>query len=96
VGGQAEENRGWEAGFGSDPKPTLTSRRDRQVLFAARHQRVLADNSPRDQRRQHVEGAPAALDWLAVDQELAAMRQHSETTERDTRRYFGDTFHQLH
>jgi hypothetical protein len=45
---------------------------------------------------QHVESAPAEPDRPAVGEELAAMRQHLETTERDGRRRFGETFHQLY
>jgi hypothetical protein len=45
---------------------------------------------------QRVEGAPAELDWLAVGQQLAAMRQHLETTERDTRRRIGVGIHRIH
>src|SRR5580692_7215636 len=49
-----------------------------------------------EQGYQHVEGAPAELDRPAVGEELAAMRLHPETTERNARRRFGETFHQLH
>jgi hypothetical protein len=48
-----------------------------------------------DQRDQHIEGAPE-LDRQAVGGQLAAMRQHPETTERDARRCFGEMSHQLH
>src|SRR5271170_4273576 len=69
VGGQVEENRGWGAGFGSGPKPTLASRRDRKVLFAAcGHQhieikcriangpRIVAIQRPLDNRRHRAAG----------------------------------------
>jgi hypothetical protein len=64
----------------------------------ARHQRVLADDlaARLDQRHQHIEGAPAELDRLAVSDELAAVRHHPETPERDTRRCFGGAFHRSH
>jgi hypothetical protein len=63
-----------------------------------RHQRVLADDlSARlDQRRQHVEGAPAELDRLAVSKQLAAMRQHPEMSERDASRCIGGGIHRIH
>jgi len=52
--------------------------------------------SDRQQCHQHVEGAPAELDRLAVSEELAATRQYPETSERDARRCFGDAFHRSH
>jgi hypothetical protein len=61
----------------------------------ARHQRVLGDDGSArlDQRHQHVEGAPAELDRPAVGEQLAAMRQHPETAERDARRWLGGGIH---
>jgi hypothetical protein len=46
-----------------------------------------------DQRHQHVEGAPAELDRPAVGEHLAAVWQHLEATERDTRQSFGGGIH---
>jgi hypothetical protein len=61
----------------------------------ARHQRVLADDGSAalDQRHQHVERAPAELDRPAVGEQLAAVRQQLEATERDTRRWLGGGIH---
>ena len=42
-----------------------------------------------DQRQECVEGAPAEFYRPAVDENLAAMRQHPETAELDARRRFG-------
>src|SRR5882762_6380448 len=51
------------------------------------HQGVFADDSPRrlDQCHQHVERAPAKLQQPALGQELAAVRQNTETAEFDRR-----------
>jgi hypothetical protein len=56
----------------------------------------LPTTAPRafDQRHQHVKGAPAELDRLAVGDQLAAMRRYPETPERDARRWFGGGIHQ--
>jgi hypothetical protein len=64
----------------------------------ARHQRVLADDgSPRlDQRHQHVEAAAAELDRSAVGEQLATMRQHLKTSEREVPRCFGGGFIDRH
>jgi hypothetical protein len=59
----------------------------------ARHQRILAEDSSA-RLDQHVESAPAEVDRPAVGEELAAMRQHPQTTERDARRRFAGTVHQ--
>jgi hypothetical protein len=48
-----------------------------------------------DQRHQHIEGAPAKLDRLALGEDLAAVRQHPETSERDARRRIGGGTHRL-
>ena len=52
------------------------------------HQRVLADDGAAclDQRQQDIKRAPAQLSRLAVDEELAAMRQNPEPPEPDARR----------
>jgi hypothetical protein len=57
----------------------------------ARHQRVFADDGAArlDQHRQHVKSTAAEPDRLVVGEELAAMRQQPETTERDARRRSG-------
>ena len=61
----------------------------------ARHQRILGNHcAPRfDQRHQHVKGATAELDRPAIGEQLAAMRQQQETSERDTRWCFGGGIH---
>jgi hypothetical protein len=63
----------------------------------ARHQRIFADHrSARlDQRHRtlKIKGTPAELDRLAVSKQLAAMRQHPETTQRHARRGFGGWLH---
>jgi hypothetical protein len=45
------------------------------------------------QRHQHIEGASAELDRRTVGEQLAAVRQHDETSERDARRSFGGGIH---
>jgi hypothetical protein len=49
--------------------------------------------APFEQCYQHVESAPAEPDRPPVGEELATMRQHPETTERDARGRSGDRIH---
>jgi len=69
--------------------------RDQARARHARHQRAFADDGSArlNERHQHVEGTAAKLDRPAVDEELAAMRQHPEAIKRDARRRFGRRFH---
>ena len=51
----------------------------------AAHQLVLCQDRPGgiDERQEHLESAAAELDWLAVCQQLAAMRKEREAAELD-------------
>jgi len=63
----------------------------------AGHQRLFADDGSArfDQRHQHIEGAPAELDRPAVGKQLAAVWQHSETTECQPQRRIGGGIHRM-
>jgi hypothetical protein len=69
---------------------------DNPIRPHARHQRILGNHrSVRlEQHHQHVKSATAELDRPAIGDQLAAMRQHEETPERDPHRCFGTGMHQ--
>ena len=68
---------------------------DNPVGPDARHQRILADDPATrlDQCDQHIKRAPAELERAAIREQLAAVRQYLEATERDVGQWFGSRIH---